>query len=105
MIRNLGLQGKRKLADRWASTPYVVESQMPNLPVLRVRPEDGSGPIKVLNRNHLLPLGHTVRLDPIPVADPTPSRRVLRRRRKKRHKVTANTRQQIWRRRSETRRL
>lgn len=28
LIHNLGLQGKHKLADRWVSTPYVVESQM-----------------------------------------------------------------------------
>lgn len=26
LIRNLGLQGKHKLADRWKDTPYIVES-------------------------------------------------------------------------------
>lgn len=83
LIRNLGLQGKHKLADRWASTPYVVESQVPNLPVFRLRPEDGSGPIRILHRNHLLPVGHKVHIDLIPDADPTSRRRVLRTRRKK----------------------
>lgn len=47
LLRNLGLQGKHKMADCWASNPYIVESQMPNLPVLRVKLEDGKGPIKI----------------------------------------------------------
>ena len=28
LIRNLGPQGKPKLADRWSSTPYMMESQV-----------------------------------------------------------------------------
>ncbi|XP_072115422.1 uncharacterized protein [Mobula birostris] len=78
LIRNLGLQDKHKLADRWAATPYVVESQMPNLPVYRVRPEGGQGPVKVLHRNHLLPLGREVKMDPEPEWEFTPSTRTLR---------------------------
>lgn len=54
LVRNLGLKGKHKLADRWA---YVVESQMPNFPVFWLKPENGDGPIKILHQNHLLPLG------------------------------------------------
>lgn len=57
LIRNLGLQGKHKLADRWVSTRYVVESQMSPLPVFRLKPADGMGPVKILHRNHILPLG------------------------------------------------
>ena len=75
LIRNLGLKGKHKLADRWASTPYVVESQMSNLPVFRLKPECGDGPIKILHRNHLLPLGQNLRLEPMVHIEPTPSRR------------------------------
>lgn len=60
LLRNLGLKGKHKLADRWASKPYVVKSQMPNLPVFRLKPEDGNGSIKILHRNHLLSLGDKV---------------------------------------------
>ncbi|CAI5659742.1 unnamed protein product [Oreochromis niloticus] len=83
LLRNLGLQGKHKLADRWASKPYVVESKMPNLPVFRLKPEDGDGPIKILHRNHLLPLGKRICLDPESHTDLTPTRRVLRRRKQK----------------------
>lgn len=87
LIRNLGLQGKHKLADCWASNPYVVDSQMPNLPVFRLRPEDGNRPVKILHRNHILPLGQNVRLDLVPDADPTPGGRVLRKRQQRRHKL------------------
>ena len=62
--RNLGLQGKNKLADRWKDTPYLVESQMPDLPVFGLKPEIGNGPEKVLHRNHILPIGQEVNLQP-----------------------------------------
>ncbi|KAL7824891.1 hypothetical protein SRHO_G00343510 [Serrasalmus rhombeus] len=81
LIRNLGLQGKHKLADRWSSTPYVVESQMSNLPVFRLKPEDGSGPIKTLHRNHILPLGHKVCLDSVQSSSLAPERKRTRRKR------------------------
>lgn len=83
LIRNLGLHGKHKLADRWVSTPYVVESQMSNVPVFRLKPESGDGPNKILHRNHLLPLGQKVRLEPVVNIELTPSRRTLQRRRKR----------------------
>lgn len=81
LLRNLGLQGKHKLTDCWASKLYVVESQMPNLPVFRLKPEDGDGPIKILHRNHLLPLGKRICPDSVSNIDPTPTRIVLRQRR------------------------
>ncbi|XP_072138038.1 uncharacterized protein [Mobula birostris] len=76
LIRNLGLLGKHKQADPWAATPYVVENQMPNLPVFRVRPEDGKGPVKILHRNHLLPLGQDVQVEQEPEEMAAPSTRV-----------------------------
>lgn len=79
LIRNLGLQGKHKLADRWNSMPYVVESQMSNLPVFRLKPEDGNGPVKTLHRNHILSLGEKVCLDPVQSSDPVPRRKRNRR--------------------------
>lgn len=62
LIRNLGLQGKHKLADRWKATPYVVESQLPGLPVFKLKLENGQGPDKVLHRNHILPIGQEVQM-------------------------------------------
>ena len=56
LIRNVGLKGKHKLADRWKSYRYVVVEQ-PNtdIPVYQVR-LDGSKVEKVLHCNLLLPL-------------------------------------------------
>ncbi|KAL7831371.1 hypothetical protein SRHO_G00308740 [Serrasalmus rhombeus] len=79
LIRNLGLPGKHKLADCWASTPYIVESQMPGLPVFRLRPQSGEGPTKILHRNHLLPIGEVrFRDDPEIVPLQAPLRRSQR---------------------------
>lgn len=57
LIRNVGLKGKQKLADKWARDPYIVVSQ-PNseIPVFRVKKEYGQGKTKVLHRNMLLPI-------------------------------------------------
>lgn len=65
LLRNFGLKGKHKLEDRWNSLPYVVLAKLPNLPVYRVKPERGTGMIKTVHRDHLLPIGYLVRL-PVP---------------------------------------
>ena len=56
LARNVGLQGKHKLADSWDSNPYVV-LEMPNtdIPVYKVRRRDKVGPVRCLHRNLLLP--------------------------------------------------
>jgi len=56
LVRNVGLKGKQKLADRWQAERYVVVDQ-PNkdIPVFRVSKENSMA-IKVLHRNMLLPL-------------------------------------------------
>lgn len=91
LIRNLGLKGKQKLADRWSANPYVVESQFSGIPVYRLKPVDGNGSSKVMHRNHLLPLGQEVRLSPQVDLIPTPSPRALRRRRAKEKRRTAES--------------
>ncbi len=62
LIQNVGLKGKHKLQDRWKSTPYVVLEKLPNLPVYKVKPEHGTGVVKTLHRDHLLPIGYMVRM-------------------------------------------
>ncbi|CAI5660481.1 unnamed protein product [Oreochromis niloticus] len=62
LIRNVGLTDKHKLQDRWKSIPYIVIAQLPNLPVYKVKPEQGSGGVKTLHRDHLLPIGYLVRI-------------------------------------------
>lgn len=56
LLRNLGISGKHKLADRWKSQPFVICKRLPGLPVYDIRLEGSSGPIKTWHRNHLLPL-------------------------------------------------
>ena len=57
LLRQIGLQGKNKLADRWQEEVYVVTSQ-PNasIPVFSVRRLDGKGKAKTVHRNLLLPV-------------------------------------------------
>lgn len=55
LIRNVGLKGKHKLADRWGRDVHVVEKQ-PNMdiPVYKVKIEKGTKS-RMLHRNLLLP--------------------------------------------------
>lgn len=62
LLRNLGLKGKHKLESRWSSVPYVIVGKLPNLPVYRVKPEDGSGGVKTIHRDHLLPISQSMRM-------------------------------------------
>ena len=56
LVKNVGIRGKHKIADRWEQSPYVVLSQ-PNkdIPVYVVQAESGEGPKRTLHRNLLLP--------------------------------------------------
>lgn len=56
LVRNVGLRGKNKLADKWGKEIYVVLSQ-PNsdVPVFLVKREHGRGSPRTVHRNLLLP--------------------------------------------------
>ena len=55
-IRNVGIRGKKKIADRWEKEVFIVQEQ-PNLgiPVFIVKREHGRGARRLLHRNLLLP--------------------------------------------------
>ena len=57
LVKNVGLRGKRKLADWWERTPYVIKSQPnPNIPVYEVKSGNSRArKTRVLHRNLLLP--------------------------------------------------
>ena len=56
MIRALGLKDKVKIADDWEEMPYIVtEIPIKDIPVYKVRQEDGKGRTKTLHRNQILP--------------------------------------------------
>ncbi|XP_070573293.1 uncharacterized protein [Ptychodera flava] len=65
LIRNVGLIGKHKLADRWKPDVHVVEKRLDdNLPVYVVKPETGNGVERTLHRNMLLPIGYLSASEP-----------------------------------------
>ena len=56
LVRNVGLKGCHKIADRWQRHPYIVVSQLvPDIPIYRVKKEHSNPPAKLLHRNMLLP--------------------------------------------------
>ena len=63
LIRNVGLKGKNKLADKWARDTYIVINQ-PNsdIPVFQVKKEYGKEKNKTLHRNMLLPISYIPKL-------------------------------------------
>ena len=56
LVRNVGVRGKRKIADRWEKDDYLVVDQ-PNkgIPVYLLKREHGRGRRRMLHRNLLLP--------------------------------------------------
>ena len=57
LVRQVGLQGKHKIADRWEEDVYVVTAQPnDNIPVFTVRQLSGKGRPRTLHRNMLLPV-------------------------------------------------
>lgn len=79
LVRNVGLKGKNKLADKWDSDVYVVKD-IPNsdIPVFKVQ-STTSRKTRTLHRNMLLPFNHVLPCDSdLPVASRTPvSRRKI----------------------------
>ena len=56
LVRNVGLKGKNKLADKWEKEVYlVVEQPNKDIPVFVVKREHGRSTRKLLHRNLLLP--------------------------------------------------
>ena len=56
LVRQLGLKGKHKLADKWEDDIYQILDKDTNLPFYKVKKENGNGRIRTLHRNHLLPI-------------------------------------------------
>ncbi|XP_031749277.1 uncharacterized protein LOC116407661 [Xenopus tropicalis] len=54
LLRNLGVPGKHKLADRWRNELFDVVSKLPGIPVYKIKGPEGR--VKAWHRNHLLPV-------------------------------------------------
>lgn len=56
LVKNVGVRGKCKLADRWEQDPYIVKAQPnPDIPVFEVQRENSRSKVRTLHRNLLLP--------------------------------------------------
>lgn len=60
LLKNLGLKGKHKSQSRWNS--FVVVDKLPDLPVYRVKPENGMGRLGTIHRDHILTIGSLARV-------------------------------------------
>jgi hypothetical protein len=84
LLKNWGLRGKHKLESRWSPDPYVVVGKMPNLPVFKIKRENGGTGTKTIHRDNLLPIGQFVRFrntDPVIDLLVRPKTRAVTRRR------------------------
>ncbi|KAG1926671.1 interleukin-1 receptor accessory protein-like 1-A [Pimephales promelas] len=90
LVRNVGLKGKHKLQDKWCSVPHLVVEQLPNLPVYRVKPENGFGRERTLHRDHLLPIGEFVRFGNSAVKEKVSRKPVTRAERARRESTKAS---------------
>ena len=57
LVRKMGPRIKPKVDDRWEPAVYRVMSKKTELPVYGVQKENGEGPLRILHRNLLLPIG------------------------------------------------
>lgn len=57
LVKNVGIRGKHKIADRWSKTIYQVVKQITESPVYVVKPLTTDGPERTLHRDLLLPCG------------------------------------------------
>ena len=56
LVKKFGFRGKHKIQDRWENQVYeVLESCHSSPLVFRIRKEDGTGNIRIVHRNLLLP--------------------------------------------------
>ena len=76
LVKKFGFRGKHKIQDRWENQVYEVLEPYHSSPlVFRIRKEDGTGNIRVVHRNLLLPFRSrildedTIPYSPDPVDD------------------------------------
>ncbi len=63
LVKKLAFDGKHKIADRFETDVYIVQSQpRPDIPVFKVKSEE-SDRVRTLHRNHLLQIDHLEETD------------------------------------------
>ena len=96
LVKIVAFDGRHKIADRWEEDPYIIISKPnPDIPVFKVRKENGEGRERVLHRNLLLPIGNKESGDhepPIPrprTVPPKPAPRRTRAQARKESDITS----------------
>lgn len=69
LVKNVGIRGKHKIADRWSNTIFQVVKQINESPVYVVKPLTTNGPEKTLHRDLLLPCGFLTSTNPTDESD------------------------------------
>lgn len=69
LVKNVGIRGKHKIADRWSNTIFQVVKQINESPVYVVKPLTTNGPEKTLHRDLLLPCGFLTSTSPTDESD------------------------------------
>ena len=68
LMKNVGLKGKQKLADKWNKEVYVILAhENPCIPVYTIKREHGKAKSKIVHRNLLLPFTSIPLNQPRPV--------------------------------------
>ena len=58
LVKIVAFDGRHKIADKWEEDVYIIIGQPnPDIPVFKVRKENGTGRVRILHRNLLLPVG------------------------------------------------
>lgn len=57
LIKNVGIRGKHKIADRWSQTVFKMVKHIEDSPVYVVAPLTSDSPERTLHRDLLLPCG------------------------------------------------
>ena len=56
LVRNTGLKGKHKIANKWQKEVFLVVDQIdPSIPVYQIQPETGKGRLRTVHRNLIFP--------------------------------------------------
>lgn len=93
LVKIVAFDGRHKLADKLENDPYVVIIQ-PNddIPVYRVKKQNGEGKIRVLHRNVLLPICLSSTIDDKPKPVPRKRKPVPKARKISNHRSANNSR-------------
>ena len=77
LVKVVSFDGRHKLADRWEEIPYeVIDQPNPEIPVYKVRKENGEGSVRTLHRNLLYPISTSLDMPVDEILPEVPNRKL-----------------------------